>query len=128
MKKIIIITLLLFTIFTTVFYLFMLRDTNNIVVDFTNVVSGKRVMDVEYGALERYDYTKYFQIKGVSNVTLKRTFVFHNFKKGYMNVIYSYEINNGNENNSVGASKVHSRWYIEKKIGRWKVIEIDEKP
>lgn len=104
----------------------MVKDVKNIKTDFFNIVSGNVDQSIDYGALKKYDYTRYFDIESVDNLECEIESVFHDFRKGHMNVRYSFSINPDDENHSVGASRVESKWYIRKSENRWIVYKIDE--
>lgn len=106
----------------------MIKSVENIKKDFFNVVNNSKATDIDYAALLRYDYSEYFEVKSVDNLKLDIVSVFHNFNNGYMNVIYSYEINNDELNKSVGADRIASKWYIKKNDSRWIVYDIEEAP
>ena len=106
----------------------MVKDVENVRQDFFNVVCDKMVNGVDYGKLERYYRAKRFEIKTVDNLKLEIDFLWHNFKEGYMNVLYSYDINKNDVNNTVGAGRVESKWYIRKEGTRWIVYDIYELP
>ena len=111
------------------FYYIMYSDTNSLVEDFANVVSGTTIEGVQYGEMERYDVVDDFIKRDrVEGIKLEREWVWHNFKKGYMEVLYSYYYYNQYGERTYGARRIESKWYIEKINGRWVVVAIEEKP
>ena len=107
----------------------MFINTNNVLDDFKELKLFKAERNKDYGRLYGAYYREDLEGK-IKNVDLKcnRIFVVHNFKKGmmvvrYSNITYDYndEVTDGNKN-------AISKWYIEKKNGRWVVVDIDEKP
>lgn len=110
-------------------YGIMFINTNNVLDDFKELKLFKAERNKDYGRLYGAYYREDLEGK-IKNVDLKcnRIFVVHNFKKGmmvvrYSNITYDYndEVTDGNKN-------AISKWYIEKKNGRWVVVDIDEKP
>lgn len=120
--------IIVFAIIYTGVNLVMIESVKNVKTDFFNIVNGKAEQGIDYGALTRYDYSSHFKIESVDNLNLEIKSVFHNFKKGCMNVRYSFDINKDNEEYSVGAGNIKSKWYIRKLENRWVVYKIDELP
>ena len=104
----------------------MIKSVENVKVDFINVVCDKKEEGLDYGKLLRYDHSEDFEIRAVDNLNLEIKSVFHNSKEGYMNVVYSFEINEGSH--GTGAYNINSKWYIKKVNNRWIVYDIDEAP
>ena len=104
----------------------MIKSVENVKTDFFNVVCGKKEDGVDYGLLSRYDHSKDFEIKSVDDLNLEIDSVFHNSEEGYMNVVYSFDINKGSH--GTGAYNINSKWYIKKVNNRWIVYDIDEAP
>ncbi len=46
----------------------------------------------------------------------------------FMLVNYDCETFNKNNEHIYGSSNVYAKWYIEKKNGKWLVVDIDENP
>ena len=127
MKKLYVIIVVIVLILTFV-YILMYRDTDSLEIDFHNIVCNQKNNNVNYGALNRYDYAQHYNIKDVSGLKLRRNFVWHDFNRGCIYVQYSFNISYNDSDVSPGAHKVHSKWYIEKQNGRWVVTDIDERP
>ena len=106
----------------------MIGSVESVKKDFFNVVSGTKEKGIDYGALERYDYSRYFEIKTVDDLSLEIGSASHNSGEGYMNVVYSFELNKNDKDHSVGAGGVEARWYIRKDGDRWIVYDIEEAP
>lgn len=125
LKRFLIISL----IFITIVYLTMVYDTNSLIRDFKNVVNNSLQENVSYGKMKRYLIPTFEeQVYRNTDLKIKRIFVLHNFKKGVMYVKYSYIAYDTNDELITGSSDVISKWYIEKKNNRWKVVDIEERP
>lgn len=132
MKKYILLALAAAVILSAVIYAginrIMIGSVESVKKDFFNVVSGTKEKGIDYGALERYDYSRYFEIKTVDDLNLEIGSASHNSGEGYMNVVYSFELNKNDKDHSVGAGGVEARWYIRKDGDRWIVYDIEEAP
>lgn len=115
---------LLIIIYQT-FQFIMIKSVENVKSDFFDIVSGERKEGVDYGALIYFDHSDRFEIKTVDNLEFEIEYVFHNNKKGYMDVRYSFQINRF-EDTSTGTGPGWSKFYIEKKDKRWVVVKIEE--
>lgn len=127
-RKRLILILLLLLLFVIIACVSMLYNTNQVIDDFKNVVSGSIDRNVDYGELlERYDV---FNCKGFerADVEIRRTFVMHNFKRGIMNVNYTIYAYDKDGVVIYGSHNVPSTWHIEKTNGRWTVVKISEAP
>lgn len=82
-------------------------------------------MNTDYGMLLYYDYTDECQIESVKTYEFDIDYVWHNTKKGCMQVTYRYIISGKGEENYRGSGGV-SRWHIVKRNKRWVVIKIEE--
>ena len=60
------------------------------------------------------------------DVNIYKGWIFHDLKKGEINVIYHVSYYDDNE--IFGGSNAPSKWLIEKKDGKWEIVEIIEKP
>jgi hypothetical protein len=106
----------------------MVIDTNSIVFDFKNCISGKDISDDIKETELYYMYFNDDEVGYVTDVNVRRYFVLHNFHKGVMYVNYTYKTFDKSGKQIRGAHKVSSKWYIEKQNGRWLVYDIDENP
>lgn len=126
MKKLILIIIFLFI----VVYVSMIADTNSVIRDFKDVISGIEKGDViRNSALSRYSV--YGQTKtdvSRANIKIIRLITLHNFHKGFIKVKYSYERYDQNNHRINGSWNIYSTWYIEKINGKWVVVRIKEKP
>ena len=132
MKKYILIalaaTIVMSVIIHTCVNRIMIGSVESVKNDLYNVVCGKKEKGIDYGALERYDYSRYFEIKTVDDLNLEIGSASHNSGEGYMNVVYSFELNKNDKEHTVGAGGVEARWYIRKDGDRWIVYDIEEAP
>lgn len=106
-------------------------STENLLDDFKDIVTNQRQEGISYDQLERYALPT-FVYDNISydsvNIKVRRLFVLHNFRKGIVWVKYSYIAYDKEGNILAGTNNILSKWYIEKKNGRWKVVKIEEKP
>lgn len=110
-------------------YLFMLKDTNNLIDDFEKCVSCYDVSEsVRNSALYEYYYDNFQGEVKYAKIKIYRKFVIHNFNKGLIWVKYSFEQYDTNNNKLRGSWDISSKWYIEKQNGQWVVTDIDERP
>ena len=104
---------------------YMVKSVKNIEEDFYAVTHNQKSPDIDYGMLLYYDYTDECEIESVKEYEFDLDYVWHNTKRGYVEVTYRYLINGKVEKNYRGSSGV-SRWYIEKRNNRWIVTKIEE--
>lgn len=128
MKKIIIV------IITTIFigiYAVSVCDTNSVIIDFENCIKDTVLSnDVKDSELYKF-YCRtdtYHENVSDANVKVRRLITLHNFKRGVMIVNYDCEAFNDNHKHIYGSSNVYAKWEIEKKNGRWIVVDIKEQP
>ncbi len=106
-------------------YIVMLCDTGSVLQDFRDCVSGEATESLKDSAL----YEMYYNANAErAEVKVRRNFVIHNFKKGIIYANYTYRAFDKDGNEVRGNHKVPTKWYIEKKNGRWMVVDIDERP
>ena len=111
------------------FYLLMLHSTDSVINDFKACIRcAPEAQELQSSAL----YRRYFDDFGGrvvdANISIKRIFVCHNFKKGFMYVIYTCEKLDSSGNHVAGSSDVTSTWFIEKQSGKWVVTAVREAP
>lgn len=122
-KKIVLLCILLLLLLYAVFFL----NTNSVMRYAKSVFRGEISSEEVVGTpLYRY-YPKDSEIVKV-NFSLKRIFVSHNFKDGYIWVKYDEEQLDSSGNIVSGSWKIISRWKIHKENGEWKVVDIKEHP
>jgi hypothetical protein len=106
-------------------YIVMLCDTDSVLQDFRDCVSGEVSENLKDSAL----YELYYNANAESaEVKVRRNFVIHNFTKGVIYANYTYHVFDKDGNEVRGSHKVPTKWYIEKINGRWSVVDIDERP
>ena len=132
MKKYILIALAVTIVMSVMIHIcvnkIMIGSVESVKNDFYNVVCGKKEKGIDYGKLERYDYSRYFEIKTVDDLSLEIGSAFHDSEEGYMNVVYRFDINKNDKEHTVGAGGVAAKWYIRKTGDRWIVYDIEEAP
>ena len=106
----------------------MFFDTNNIIEDFTNCMSGENIPNgLENTTIYEW-YNEPNSTVDKCSIDIKRYFVIHNFSKGVMYVNYTYKAFDEKGNYIKGSSNIISKWYIQKHNDRWLVTKIKEKP
>lgn len=122
-KKIVLLCILLLLLLYAVFFL----NTNSVMRYAKSVFRGEISSEEVVGTpLYRY-YPKDSEIVKV-DFSLKRIFVSHNFKDGYIWVKYDEEQLDSSGNIVSGSWRIISRWKIHKENGEWKVVDIKEHP
>lgn len=122
-KKIVLLGILLLLLLYAVFFL----NTNSVMRYAKSVFRGEISSEEVVGTpLYRY-YPKDSEIVKV-DFSLKRIFVSHNFKDGYIWVKYDEEQLDSSGNIVSGSWRIISRWKIHKENGEWKVVDIKEHP
>lgn len=122
-KKIALLCILLLLLLYAVFFL----NTNSVMRYAKSVFLGEISSEEVVGTpLYRY-YPKDSEIVKV-DFSLKRIFVSHNFKDGYIWVKYDEEQLDSSGNIVSGSWRIISRWKIHKENGEWKVVDIKEHP
>lgn len=122
-KKIVLLGILLLLLLYAVFFL----NTNSVMRYAKSVFRGEISSEEVVGTpLYRY-YPKDPEVVKV-DLNLKRIFVSHNFKDGYIWVKYDEEQLDSYGNIVSGSWDIISRWKIHKENGEWKVVDIDEDP
>ena len=122
-KKIVLLGILLLLLLYAVFFL----NTNSVMRYAKSVFRGEISSEEVVGTpLYRY-YPKDSEIVKV-DFSLKRIFVSHNFKDGYIWVKYDEEQLDSSGNIVSGSWRIISRWKIHKEGGEWKVVDIKEHP
>ena len=126
MKRKWIIPILILAVITAV-YLCMLLSTNPVVKTVEDVYCGRISADDD-SPIRMYDLSSRYSDIAHAEMNITRLFVLHNWRHGFMYVIYSCEYTD--ENNKVlnASCSIISRWEIEKRDGEWTVIDIEEKP
>lgn len=122
-KKIVLLCILLLLLLYAVFFL----NTNSVMRYAKSVFRGEISSEEVVGTpLYRY-YPKDPEVVKV-DLNLKRIFVSHNFKDGYIWVKYDEEQLDSSGNIVSGSWRIISRWKIHKENGEWKVVDIKEHP
>lgn len=122
-KKIVLLCILLLLLLYAVSFL----NTNSVMRYAKSVFRGEISSEEVVGTpLYRY-YPKDSEIVKV-DFSLKRIFVSHNFKDGYIWVKYDEEQLDSSGNIVSGSWRIISRWKIHKENGEWKVVDIKEHP
>ncbi len=108
-------------------YVIMFLTTNSVMRYAKSVFRGEiSVEDVIDTPLYRY-YRDEPEIAKV-DVSLKRLFVVHSFKDGYIWVKYDVARMDYSGYEVSGSRDIISRWKIHKENGEWKVVDIKEAP
>lgn len=81
-------------------------------------------------AIDRYNYNGLFENVEFESfkICLLPIFVCHNFHNGYVWVFYSYEAYDTEGNLITASLNVVTKWKIHKDDGKWKIVEISERP
>ncbi len=80
----------------------------------------------ETDPLSRYNKDWPAVLNTTTKLSLRRSWVWHNGKTGYINIIYTACYYDDEGNLASGSWKIDSKWYIEKQDGKWKVVDIYE--
>ena len=89
------------------------------------VFKGEVMLD-ETDILSRYN-RDWLDIQNVTvDLSLRRTWVWHDGKRGYMNIVYTACYYDSTGDLVSGSWNVDSKWYIEKRNGKWEVVDIYE--
>jgi len=90
---------------------------------------GTRVSSSEADALYSRYASKYINYD-TDQITLKlhRVFTLHDFKHGYIWIIYTQIVFDENGAMVCGTGNSDARWEIQKINGRWEVIDVKEDP
>jgi len=108
-------------------YLIMLIDTNPVVNEVKNVMSGQISKELTQDTpLSMYNTADWNPTS--VNISIRRVFVWHNFRDGYMRVIYTYKAFDSSGTGLTGSSRVLSKWTIHKENGKWVITDIEEAP
>jgi hypothetical protein len=129
-------TIMAFIIITLiVIYVAMIIDTIPVMQQAQAVFLGNisNVEEIKNKVIARYNKVDYLRQQGESvanvDVMLIRLFTFHNFvSKGFIQVLYSLEVEGNDGKILYGSWLIPSCWYIEKKSGQWEVTGIKESP
>lgn len=131
MRKLIRKTTTIISIFLIVSYALMIISTYNIVHDFKNCIKDDvENLDVKSSELYKYYCRNALYDNRIYDVqsNVIPLLVIHGFNKGTMFVKYNCKTFDKEGTHIYGASNVYAKWHIEKKNGRWVVVEIFEKP
>ena len=110
------------------FYLIMVLNTNSIVREVKNIMSGNvKIADTQNTPLNMYNFSDTL-LNAEVNVKITRLFVLHNFFDGYIWVNYTYETIKNDNGVMPCSTNILSKWKIHKENGIWKIIEIIETP
>lgn len=112
-------------------YLVMFLDTNSVMTDVRNVMSGNVSKKATAGLpMDEYNEKDNVDMNTVSvKVKLHRIFVLHDFRDGYMWVDYSVEGHDKNGKVTYGSWDIPSRWKIHRDYdGKWQIVKIAENP
>lgn len=111
-----------------IMYLTIFLNTNSVVNNVENIMSGNVEKSITQNTpLDQYNRKGDFGTVKV-DVKLNRLFVLHNFNKGYMWMLYTYEGYDKDNNRTYGAWNILSKWKIEKINGKWEVVNIIGEP
>ena len=131
-KKIWIIALVVMAI-PFVLYALMFFSTNSVMREVESVF----MLEVDYSELEgrainRYNRNWVARLSdrevGEINLSLRRRFVIHNFRTGYIWAIYSHTVYDTGGVLITGSWRVPTRWRIERIDGAWEIVRIYERP
>ena len=81
--------------------------------------------------IDRFNHSRILEREvevGRIELSLVRLFTFHNFREGYIWVIYTHIIYDNDGTTLRGSARVPSKWRIEKINGAWEIVEIFEDP
>ena len=114
-----------------IIYTAMVVDTNPVMQRAEQHFSGEIEPD-EKDPLNRHNFNanrdqSYHDAKTVK-YKLKREFVWHNFKDGYILIKYDCRYYDENGVLGYGSAGVHAKWIIHKENGEWQVTKIIEAP
>ena len=123
LRIVVVVILMILTAYAIIF-----NNTNALIQEVENVMYGNVDKSVTQDSP-----LKVYNRKGEFNTThteveLTRLFVIHNFFDGYMWVKYSYEDFDEQDRRTYGSWNIVSKWKIHKENGKWKIVEIIEKP
>lgn len=111
-----------------IIYIVMVLDTNPIIENAKEHFYNPETMYSKDDPFYRYAKGKSYEDAELVKFKLHRRFVYHNFKDGYMDVIYAIEYRDSNGKVLQAGGDIPSKWIIHKENGEWKVVEIIEGP
>lgn len=126
----IVVVILGFCVLAFIYYCVMLSNTNTLFADAKAIFEGKKTV-TDDNPLYRYRFDSESYPGNATkeiNLSISRVWVWHNFKNGYMKVIYSVRYLDENGEIVSCSIGVPSKWYIEKNDGEWKITKIEEAP
>ena len=105
--------------------------SSTVIYDAKRVFKGEIEPSEEIGALIRYyprnDSRYASELK--TKITIIPLFAIHNFRNGYVYVLYSEETRDKATGEIIhGSSGITSCWKIKKFMGKWRVVDITESP
>ena len=113
-------------------YSFMIVDTLSLMSYVKDVFRGKVPLGhTENTPERRYNHLSYFEnniMDGEIKFNIVRLFTWHNFKEGYIKVMYTTSAYDKNGRILYGSHRIFSKWMIQKRNGKWVIIEIIEAP
>jgi len=132
MKKKVIISIIVFITIVVAAYLLMLINTNSVIREVRHAFMLELdVSDTIGRPIHKYNYM-WVTDRGVDvgrvELSLCRLLTLHNFKNGYIWVLYTYKAYDVDGKILTGSANIFSKWKIEKKEGAWEIVEIVEAP
>lgn len=116
---------IILVILLCLYYFIMLMPTNSIMSRAEKIFNGEIIAD-ENDPLNRYNKDWSLVQNTRTKLSLRRSWVWHDGKKGYMNIVYTACYYDSTGDLVSGSWNVDSKWYIEKRNGKWEVVDIDE--
>jgi len=120
-------------IFVIGIYSAMIISTNSLIRDVESVFRLEVDRSVTEGRpIDQYNYNNHAEARGREvggiSYSLRRRFVWHNFQYGYIWARYTRVVYDIDGRILTGASRIPTRWRIERQNGRWEIVEIFERP
>ena len=112
-------------------YVVLVVDTNGLIRDVKDLMLWKVPKENTAGMpIDRYNSNRssYGYVLGEAKISIFRYFVLHDFKDGYIWLVYTYEAYDLNGELITGSNLIPTKWKIHKKNGKWEIVEIFEKP
>jgi len=121
-------------VLVTTIYLAILISTNSLMREVESVfllevdrsVTEGRAIDLYNWVADSIDATD--REVGEINLSLRRAWVWHNFRNGYIWAEYTHVVYDIDGNMVTGSWRVPTKWRIERMNGSWEIVEIFERP
>ena len=120
--------LFIILIIVGLYFFIVFMPTNGIFKEAKSVMSGEKIV-AEDNILSRYNSCEiHFPEVVEVDCNIRREWVWHDGKKGYMLVRYSCRYLNEDGEDVARMLNIESKWIIERVDGHWEIVDILEGP